>query len=216
MATITNGYTDLPTLKGRLGIDQTDTTLDTRLEAAVNAASRRIDSYCGGRFFFQATQTRYFTSPQTQPFLIDGRIMAGPECWIDDVVTVTQVATDFDGDGVFETVWDTTDYWLLPYNAPNESPAQPYHKIQITPYGKQAFPAIPRGVQVIGTFGWPAIPPEVTEACLREATRIYRLGDAPFGVMGSGEFGTSVVTPSAPSDPLVRALIDPYRRIVAG
>ena len=210
---IVNGYTDLTTVKDRLGIPSTNTKYDTRLDTIIQAVSRWVDAHCG-RFFYQANQTRYYTTPNTYPFLVDGRLWAGPYLWIDDLVSVTQIATDFDGDGVFEDVWATSDYYLQPYNAPLAAIPEPYTHIEIAPYGRQAFPAIPRGAMVQGIWGWPEIPDAVSEATVLQTIRLFRRGDAPFGVVGSHEFGQAM--PTAMVDPDVRFLLAVFRRLAVG
>ena len=59
---------------------------------------------------------------------------------IDDAVSVTSVATDLDGDGVYETTWTVgTDYWVGPRNAPARG--QPYRTINRNlAVGRQVFP----------------------------------------------------------------------------
>ena len=54
---------------------------------------------------------------------------------MDDLLSVTTLKTDEDGDRTYEITWATTDYDLMPYNATLESQAQPYSHLQTTPDG---------------------------------------------------------------------------------
>lgn len=200
--TITNGYTTLATAKVRIG-NIPDTADDTTLESIITAVSRWIDAECG-RFFFTATQTRYYTAYHAV------------ELWIDDALTITSLNSDYDGDGVYETTWAASDYYLLPANARNDSPVQPYSHIRMSLNGHYSFPQmIPNGVQIVGSWGYDtAVPSVIAEACLLQTARIFRRKDAPFGVTGSADMGQSMVLPRL--DPDVRMMLAPYRRLHVG
>jgi hypothetical protein len=214
---ITNGYCTLAEIKTELGI--TDTQDDTFLEGVVNAVSREIDAITHRRFY-AATQTRFFT-PEWSDLLL-----------VDDLLTVTTLKTDEDGDGIYEITWLTSDYLLEPYNAPSESQAEPYTQIRRAPNGRYWFPAggarlatiagsglafwrpdapirapVAKGVEIAGSWGFSsATPPVVNKACLIQGARVAKRRDAPFGVAGFGEFGHSLVI--AKLDPDVRLLLD--------
>ncbi len=191
---ITNGYATLAEIKARLGI--TDTTDDTILESVVEAISRMIDDYCA-RHFYQSSTTRYFTAEW-------GDLLRVP-----DLVSVSSLKTDDDGDRVYETVWATSDYDLVPYNASELS--KPYTRIEVTPNGNYSFPTTPKGVEIIGTWGWPAIPKPIKEACLLQAQILFKRKDAIFGVIGGGELGQPLRITGL--DPQVQRLLAPFRRV---
>jgi hypothetical protein len=67
-------------------------------------------------------------------------------------------------------------------------------------------------VQVLGKFGFAAIPAAVRQACLIQATRIYKRRDAPFGVTGSAEMGTLQILGRI--DPDVASLLSGLMRMV--
>ena len=194
---ITNGYATLAELKSRLGLS--DTADDAVLESVVTAVSRQIDQWCGRRFW-ASTQTRLYTAVSATMVLTD------------DVLAVTALRTDSDGDGVYESTWSTADYRLRPANAALESQAEPYTWIGAAPRASYSFPAsLDEGVQVTGTFGYStSTPPVVNEACLIQAGRIFRRRDAVFGIAGSAEMGQAIVVPRL--DPDVRALLSPLAR----
>lgn len=199
---ITNGYCTLAELKTRLGV--TDVVDDSVLEAVIEATSRLIDDFCGRRFYTTASdETRYYTAYRVREILCD-----------DDILSITTLQTDHEGDRVYENTWQATDYDLEPYNAPLDG--QPYTKISITPYGSYQFPVdIPKGVKIVGKFGYSATAPKpVQEACLIQASRLFRRKDAPFGITGVAEFGVQMAI--ARLDPDVKILLSPYRRFVVG
>jgi hypothetical protein len=192
---ITNGYSTLVTVKARLKI--TDTADDSALEAIITAVSRAIDDYCGRRFY-AANETRYYTA--TRP---DGLM-------VDDILSVSALLTDDDGDRTYENTWATTDYDLTPDNAALK--AEPYWKIITTPAGTHSFPAnVRKGVKVTGSFGYAsATPAVIEEACILQAGRLWRRQDAPFGVVGSAEYGVARISSL---DPDVKMLLGPYRLV---
>jgi hypothetical protein len=125
----------------RLGI--TDTSEDTILEGLVEAVSRAIDDFCGRRFY-AATQTRYYTANRSDRLLVD------------DLLSITTLKTDEDGDGTFETTLVAdTDYWLYPDRPPAAEPA--WWGIELVGRASSqlgVWPAVRRGVKVAGTWGF--------------------------------------------------------------
>lgn len=196
---ITNGYATLNELKARLGISDTDA--DTILENVIEAVSRWIDSFTARRFY-AVSETRYYTAEWPDLLLLG-----------DDLLSVTTLKTDDDGDRVYETTWASTDYDLEPYNATLDG--KPYTQIRITPNGRYTFPGTRRGVEIAGSFGYAATTPDVVnEACLLQSERIYKRKDAPFGVTGAPEVGISTVIPRL--DPDVRTMLEPLRKMHVG
>lgn len=190
---IEHGYCALSELKARLDIQ--DDRSDSLLEDVIEAASRKIDGYCGRRFY-AATETRYYT----------------PDLWdelpVDDLVSVTTLKTDYDSDRTYETAWSASDYELDPPNAASDG--MPYTRIRVTPTGRYAFPAYQRrSVEVVGSFGWPDVPHAIREATLILASRFHKRKDAPFGIAGNAELG-QLTLPA--NDPDVIRLVADYRR----
>lgn len=146
-----------------------DLPVDYEAQAALDAAEEAIEAYCGRKFWKDAADvTRYFQGQVS--FVL-----------IDDLATLTSLKTDDDGDGTFESTWASTDYVLAPYNAAADSRA--YSRIELAPTGRFRFPTWARGVQVIGKFGWPAVPARVAQATMIQATRfLKRARSAPFGI----------------------------------
>jgi len=199
--TITNGYTTLTTVRSVLGIPSTDTSIDSLIEATVESVSRAIDNYTGRRFY-TTSETRYFA-----PVTID-------EIFIDDLASLSSLKTDDDADGTFETTWASGDYHLLPYNAALEN--RPYTMIEISGHGDYSFScSVRKCVQIVGAFGYCSTanqPKPIAEAAKLQSTRLFKRKDAPFGVLGGGEFGQPMSIPDL--DPDVKMLLSPYVRRV--
>lgn len=170
-------------LKSRAGITNDDD--DAEILAACTAVARAIDKHCG-RHFFRHTRTR--TLEPTGRYCLT----------IPDLVSITTLKTDSDADGVYETIWATSDYQLMPYDAADEAEPEPYTEVKAV--GSLLFPDIcgtsptarRNRVQIAGVWGWPAVPEGVKEAAKILAEDTWKLKDAPFGVAGEGEFTVRV------------------------
>jgi hypothetical protein len=185
-STVNQFYTSVEELKDRLNITTTATDLSCQL--AVQAASKWVDKTCG-RHFYQITETRTFPvySIWEQP--------------LDDIVSITQLNVDFNGTGVFDQQWILgTDYQLTfdgyEFNLNTPGEPRPYTRARVINFagGGRFFPFVwPFSrldrVQVIATFGWPAVPLAVRQAALQLAADFFKLKDAPFGIAGSSDWG---------------------------
>jgi hypothetical protein len=145
-----------------------------------------LASHNCGQHFYRVTETRTF-----RPHNIW-------EINIDPVITVTALNVDTVGNGVFDQAWvQGVDYQLIvghnEYNPNAFGVARPYRKVQVLQAGKWFPYTWPYShldrVQVVGTWGWPAVPPGVTQACLVLAAQWFKEKDAPFGVAGVSDFG---------------------------
>ena len=193
-------YCSVEELKSRLGI--TSAVDDFEVQLAVESASRYVDEITG-RYFWRGTDTRTYI-PQS----ISRQV-------IDDTVSVTSLAVDRDGDGVFEETWTQgTDYVLevTPgrYNQTALGETWPYTAAVVVTGGK-LFPwtwmwSHLNRIQIAGVFGWPAVPAAVKQASLIAAADLFKLRDAPLGVVGFGEFGAVKVT----ANPRVMQLLKRY------
>lgn len=198
--TITNGYCTLAELKARLDIATADTDDDTILEAIITAVSRHIDNVAGRWFFSSsgsvADETRYYTGHDSHEFISP-----------DDIISLTTIATDGDGDGTYEDTWTDSDYNLLPYNA--SSGSSPYTSIETSEQGDYWFPEMAKkGIKLTGKFGYAlTAPTPIKEACLLQCERLFKRKDAVFGVVGGGDMGMNYILKL---DPDVVLLLDPY------
>ena len=194
---ITNGYSTLSELKARLTIPTADTQDDAMLEACIEVSSRQIDAYTGTRFY-QATETRYYTP--LDPLC----------CAIDDCTSITSVYQDLQSDRTYSDQFATSDFEVAPYNAALDG--KPYQQLMITPQAVKSFIVMPRALKVTGSFGWSSSAPiAVKQACLLQASMLFRRKDAPFGVAGGGEVGQQLS--QANMDPAARLLLTPFRRL---
>jgi len=199
---IVNGYATLAELRARMNVPTADTGGDAVLEACIESASRAIDGFTGRRFYQITATARVFTAEDPQWL------------YVPDLVSVSALVTDDDGNRVYETTWASTDYDLEPFNASDTN--HPYTSVEITPDGDYSFPVgIRKGVKITGTWGWPAVPDAINEATLIQAARYAKRMAAPFGLdQNSGDAGQALSIP--PVDPDVKMLIAPYRLVTIG
>ncbi len=190
---IENGYCTLAEVKSALRI--TDSTDDSLLEKAIEGASRRIDGYTG-RFFYQQSATISMYTRDIYTVQLQN-----------DLVSVTTLKTDDDGDGTFEDTWTTNvDYQLQPLNTALQS--RPYNRVVAV--GGKTFPIMIQpdlpGVQINGVWGWSAVPDDVREACVLLSMRGFARYNAALGVVGFADMAIQVRS----VDPDVRDMLSPY------
>jgi hypothetical protein len=194
---ITNPYCSLSQLKADMHV--TDNVDDSRFEIAIAAASRQIDAHTGRRFWQDGTVVArtYFPS---SPVEVD----------VDDISTVTGllVKIDTDDDGVYETTVAASGYVLFPTNAGARVPVWPYTRIRLV--DDEYFYAGDRPtVQITAKFGWPAIPDDVTKACLVQSAQLFKASDAVFGVAQFAEAGLALRVQNR-LNPMAESLLEPY------
>jgi hypothetical protein len=177
--------------------------LDTGPAAnAISAACREVDGICG-RSFYQSTSVRYFWPDSYYC------------CQIDDLATTTGliVQTDTGYDGTYaQTLTINTHFVPEPRNQTQGGvTGWPYTELTSV-LTSQWFPIRRYGfretVKVTGTWGWAAVPDPVKQATFVIAAQLYKLGDAPFGNAGFGEFGVMRVR----EIPIVGQLLGPYSK----
>ena len=101
--------------------------------ACLDAASRAVDGYCRRTFGQSSATARYYTP--TDPLRLR----------VHDLVSVSALATDEDGDLAWERSWSATDYLLFPTDAASGAweGARPYTEIRVslaTGSNKYTFP----------------------------------------------------------------------------
>ena len=151
-----NAYAQVVDLKADLAISSS--AQDAALARLVEDVSRGIDQHCRRPFSSQLTSTGFFVDGDRVRFYDGGIAAPGStirELWpLFDIIAVTELAVDQDGDGVYETVLDPNlpDYWLWPDNA---VPHTPYSRMDLNPQGQlAAWPWGRRRVRVKGTAGY--------------------------------------------------------------
>jgi hypothetical protein len=171
-----------------------------------------LTSHNCGQHFYQVTEARGF-----YPYDLF-------EIQIDPLVSATAVNLSFQGamsggQPVYDTTWGDDMYILYvnaqDFNANTLGIPRPYSRIQVagSPGPISIFPVwwpfTPRQrIQIVGTWGWPVVPPDVVQAALFLATDIYKSKDAPWGIVGSGDFAGARVQ----SNPMVVEMLRPYIR----
>jgi hypothetical protein len=194
---ITNGYATLAELKSSLTI--TDSDDDALLELAITSTSRMIDDFTGRFFYANGTVgspvIRYYTP--NDPWTLA----------VDDYVSISEIATDDNFNQTWSTVWAASDFLKEPVN--NSLRGWPYTRLLAT--GRYVWPYyLPQACKVTGVWGWPAVPPEVNQACIIQSSRIFVRKQSPFGIAGTPELGT--VRLSSRLDPDVQAFLRPINR----
>lgn len=195
-----NAYETVAGFKAWLTPPLTDSGDDTRIDDALGGSSRGVDNFCHTQFWQAAPgTTRRFDT--CDPWTLR----------IGDWVAVTEVATDLDRDGVYETVWAASDFQLLPLNPADGPELRPYTAIRAI--GTLSFPQ-PSGrrlglIRVTGTPGWPAFPEPVVQATRLVANRALKRPGSPEGVAGFDEFGTIRI--SSRDDPDAVRYLTPYK-----
>lgn len=120
----------------------TGTTLDATYLRAIDAESRSFERECGGRYFYTQVATRYYDgNGQTRLWFPDYA----------DVISVTSLKFDEDGDGTYElTLTEGADFYLWPDNT------TPKRRIDLDlNHGQRgSFPVGRRKVEVVGKFGY--------------------------------------------------------------
>jgi hypothetical protein len=198
-------YCTLAELKNWLmpNLASTDLSQDASLGVAITAASRLIERYTGRRFYStSADETLYFTASQADVLM--------PRDLGVDILSITTLYTDEDGDRTFERTWTATDFDLEPYNAASEY--KPFTHVRVTPDGNYTFPTGRKGIKLAGRFGFctqaniPLWAPEVRDACLMQASRLFERRVTPMGAGGSDVFGQFRVAPGRLDDDIAQLL----------
>jgi len=198
---ITNGYCSLADLKAALRVQ--DSIDDSLLELAIESASREIDGYCE-RVFYSTSGTRVYAPTNIYTVTTD------------DIISVTTLKSSSDG-VTYDITWQTSDYQLEPLNGVAGGLVTPYTRIRAT--GNYLMPSFSAGtfyelealIQVVGVFGWSAVPAAIRQATVILAMRLFKRLDAPLGMI-SNDLGSMRV---GRFDPDVEALVAPFRKVGA-
>jgi hypothetical protein len=195
---IANGYASLTQIKAAARI--TDAVDDSLLEMAVESASRMIDAECDRNFYSSGTATRDFTPNDL--YTVD----------TDDLTTIVSVKLDDTGDLTFPITLAVTDFQTEPLNQRVSGNPYPIYRLRMIGdyllpiWGNQAT------VRIQGVYGFTPLPIQVTQACIIQASRIFKRLDSPLGVAGFGDMGAIRV---GKVDPDVAMLIRPFKKYAA-
>lgn len=204
---IVNGYASLADVKAAARI--TDSIDDSLLELSIESASREIDSYTE-RVFYQ-------TGSEGTPV---ARVYVPQDLYVvetDDIISVSTLKTDSNGDGTFDTTFDASDFQLEPLNGLAGGIDTPFTRIRAVgtylwpTYEPRNVDANQASVQVTGVFGFATVPTAVRQACILSALRQYKRYESPTGVLGFSDLGA--VRVGTKLDPDVERMIQPYRKV---
>ena len=141
-----NCYTRLADVKAALQGSGSGTSNDAELLRVVERVSRAIEETLNGRHFYSRLAT--LVLPE-----VDRTTRNTPEgcqLWIEhDVISITSLKVDEDGDFVYETTLTTpTDYWTWPYNKLTHEPIARLDLVTGT------WPTNRRRVELVGKIGY--------------------------------------------------------------
>ena len=140
----------------RLGLDPT--TDEELLEEYIESAEAAIDGETGRRFD-SVTETREFDITEPGTYLNVG-----------DLVSVTAVGVA-DATGGTLTALTATDYFLGP---PNRPAGHPYRWLNLSNLGSYAYAFGYRTVEIVGTWGWAAVPADIKQIVASVVARTYQ------------------------------------------
>lgn len=200
---ITNGYCTVEQLCNHMGIDYDPDSEITRMENAINAASRSIDEFCG-QFFYDAGSAAAIVLKADHPRRL----------WVPTFSTLTGlvVKTDEGDNGTYNQTWTvTTDYIADPYNGVDTAGRTVGYR-RILAVGGRSFPTYglrPR-CQITIRQGFTAVPTDIYEASLLKSARLFRRTESPDG--SAGGFTLPTVKISRREDPDVADMLGPWVR----
>ena len=199
--TITNGYITSAEAQAYTGVNLAGST--ALLDDVVTASSRLIDEYCG-RHFYSETSIRYFDTDDSQVLTLGA---------FNDLTSATSITEDRAGDGTYSTTYTASEYQLGPVGAATRAPiAEPFSELRlldnvtfsvVVPTGRRGL------IKINGTWGWPAVPVEVKQACRIIVAEVMKLESAPLGIVGFADFGVTRVSKSM--SPRAIQMLSPYR-----
>jgi hypothetical protein len=204
---ITNGYATLEEFKqwatSRGETASTAADDDAVIEDIIEQTSRYIDGKANRRFYADTSDVTRTYTPEDETLV-----------FIDDLsATPTTLKVDYTADRTYATTVASTDYDLLPENA--AANGQPYTMVEMRWSATDYFPDERKGVQIVGKWGYPAVPAGIKNACLMIALNVYqgRRGQTNNAGMISVTAAGVVIRPSDVPD-LAEQLIAMHRRVI--
>ena len=169
---------------------------DVELELAIGSASRVIDEATGRQFGKTAgVETRTYDAGWSERlglYVVE----------IDDVQTLTGFVVTVSGAAV-------TNYRLLPRDA--DKRGRPWERLALRAVTPDPLGCSLGEVSVSATFGWSAVPTNIHQACLLQASRFFADRNMPHGIAGSPDQGNELRL-LAKVHPDVEVMIDAYKR----
>lgn len=187
-----NPYCELQDLKNKLEIQSDER--DDDLWLAIGAASRKIESWTGQKFY-STTEDRYFTADDPL------------SCRINPAIAINTVAVDRGLDRTYSTTLASTDWETF------AGPGRPIRKIEIAPNAANVFPLFRRCVKVSADWGYSAtVPDDVSAAAFLLSHRFFKRHDSIFGIAGAPAVGTLVIQSKMTMDSDIVELLRSYKR----
>ena len=143
-----NLYVSLKTVKSSGLLNISGTTDDARLRDLIEAVSRNMDGYVGREFFSQI-RTLYFSGNGKNRMRLPL-----------DLVSISSLTEDTNGDDVYDNTWASTDYELWPYDASPTAKidlARPYTALEVngrTTGTETSFGKGQKRFKLTGIFGY--------------------------------------------------------------
>lgn len=167
-----NEYIELTLLKLQLG-GINDASRDDLLNAAIEAASRSVDDFCGRRFYLDADSTARTYRPL-------GRLYYD-EFLVDDIGDAADLVVEVGSNGDYTDI--TSSIETFPSD-PGGDPITGLINLDGWSLGTKD------RVRVTAKWGFPAVPAQVRQATLIQAARLYKRRESPEGVLGNAEWGS--------------------------
>ena len=189
-------------MTSRGGAPGTDSSDDSVIEDTLEATSRLIDQVCNRRFYTTSDdETRYYT-PECGEILFIDDLSAAP----------TTIKTDTTYDRSYATTLSSSDLDLEPFNA--LAKGWPYTWVEIAPHAANHFTEGKKSVQIVGKFGFPAVPDDIKGVCLATALNMYqsRTGQSSQGNVTVTQAGVIIRPQDIPSWGMVT--LNKYKRII--
>jgi hypothetical protein len=210
MAFTTNPYCTLTQVHNALAIPTSQTVDDAWISGdLIPQAQAFIDRYLGYSFQTDGTTgtpaTRTYDGNETDSLMID-------RCVSITQVLETGYSTILGVFGVIENVAGpqtdiTADVFMGPIAVVNnDGYGYILQRISKLPFFEGAL-----NYTVKGVFGVPAIPADISRACIRIVVNYYKMRDANYTqTVATGQFGAAKFDPTAPADAI--EILDRYRR----
>lgn len=177
-STSVNDYCIVADVKEAMPDGNWGSSYDTLIDGLIARASRLFDKVAGknpGAFYVSVDTTRYFEGSNTTLQKI-ADLAAQP----------TSVSVSETGSITTYTLWASTDYILMPYDAPDLG--RPYTELLIDTLNgsKAVWYKYPKSVKIVGKFGYAvAVPDLVKEATIMQTAKWLKRGQQAFQDTGA-------------------------------
>lgn len=185
----------------RAGINRDDTSEDADVLLDLTAVSR----------FMERKWDHFWTKDASAVTRVYNPKYGGRSLDVDNLVSVTSLTVDSDRDGSFadETALTTAQYELWPLNAADGPEPNPYTQLYIPEWSTASLWTPGCRVQVVGVFGWPAVPEAIKRVCIHLTAFLRQeTPSASRSVLDTGEI--------LEASPHIRGVVNDMMRQYAG